>query len=260
MINQRLEELDQATIQDMKHLQNSDYSLRAENGLPIMLTALQSGELSSKEAGGLEMLQDWDLNFSKDAKAPVLFTDWLNKAYRMTFDEILALDDSIDMLYPEVWRLFELIDQQPEHAIFDIDTTSTVETAGDVLTLAYQKSWEKLAEKLEDPDFNWAAHKRTRIGHLAGIPAFTEVVKVGGYSQAPNAIGTSHGPSWRMIVELGEEIQALGVYPGGQSGNPGSRYYRSMIDTWVNGEYYELFFMKSASDDRQEILFEFSLE
>ena len=38
----------------------------------------------------------------------------------------------------------------------------------------------------------------------------------------------------------------MGVYPGGQSGNPGSRYYDSMIDTWAAGDYYELIYLPNA--------------
>jgi penicillin amidase len=47
-----------------------------------------------------------------------------------------------------------------------------------------------------------------------------------------------------MVVELGPEIKAYGIYPGGQSGNPGSPYYEDMIDDWNSGELYPLWFMK----------------
>jgi penicillin amidase len=67
-----------------------------------------------------------------------------------------------------------------------------------------------------------------------------------------NATKTSHGPSWRMIVHLSDVTEAFGVYPGGQSGNPGSQYYNSFVNNWVNGQYYKLFFMKQSEngDDR----------
>jgi len=52
-----------------------------------------------------------------------------------------------------------------------------------------------------------------------------------------------HGPSWRMVVHLTDEIEAYGLYPGGQSGNPGSAYYDSFIDYWAAGKYYRLLFL-----------------
>ena len=59
----------------------------------------------------------------------------------------------------------------------------------------------------------------------------------------------SSGRSWRMIVELGSEIKAWGVYPGGASGNPGSPNYDSMIESWRTGELYELRFYKEPPLD-----------
>ena len=55
-----------------------------------------------------------------------------------------------------------------------------------------------------------------------------------------------------MIVQLDDVTEAYGVYPAGQNGNPGSKYYDSFVDAWVKGEYYLLWMMKSteASDKR----------
>lgn len=63
-----------------------------------------------------------------------------------------------------------------------------------------------------------------------------------------NATGRTHGPSWRMVVSLGPEIEAWGIYPGGQSGNPGSARYDEFIDEWVEGELAELLFLKSKTE------------
>jgi penicillin amidase len=65
-----------------------------------------------------------------------------------------------------------------------------------------------------------------------------------------NAASKNHGPSWRMIVEMTSPPTALGVYPGGQSGNPGSKYYDNFIDKWTVGEYYKLLFMQNESDTK----------
>ena len=50
-----------------------------------------------------------------------------------------------------------------------------------------------------------------------------------------------------MIVQLTDKIEAYGVYPGGQSGNPGSKYYDSFIDNWVKGNYYPLQFVAKTN-------------
>jgi penicillin amidase len=50
-----------------------------------------------------------------------------------------------------------------------------------------------------------------------------------------------------MIVHLTDDIEAYGVYPGGQSGNPGSKYYDNFINTWVKGEYNKLLFISKEA-------------
>jgi penicillin G amidase len=42
------------------------------------------------------------------------------------------------------------------------------------------------------------------------------------------------------------KIEAYGVYPGGQEGNPGSKYYDTFIDNWVAGKYYPILFVTKA--------------
>ena len=49
-----------------------------------------------------------------------------------------------------------------------------------------------------------------------------------------------------MIVELTDSTEAWGIYPGGQSGNPGSKYYDNFIDDWAAGKYHKLWVMTEA--------------
>jgi penicillin amidase len=85
-------------------------------------------------------------------------------------------------------------------------------------------------------------HKATAIRHLVpGLDAFSALnVQMGGGAGIVNATTERTGPSWRMVVELGPQPKAYGVYPGGQSGNPGSPYYQDMIETWRMGKLNEL--------------------
>jgi len=67
-----------------------------------------------------------------------------------------------------------------------------------------------------------------------------------------NAATADHGPSWRMVVQMSKEIEAYGVYPGGQSGNPGSPYYAGFLDNWVEGKYYRLLFFPNQQKQNNE--------
>ena len=63
-----------------------------------------------------------------------------------------------------------------------------------------------------------------------------------------------------MIVSLEPEIKAWGVYPGGQSGNPGSPYYDGFVDTWIEGELDELLFLKTMDVSHHRVKSVLNLE
>jgi penicillin amidase len=91
--------------------------------------------------------------------------------------------------------------------------------------------------------------------HLLGqnlLPFARTGLNTGGGTHVVNASQHSHGPSWRMVVEMSSPKQAWVIYPGGQSGNPGSRYYDNFITDWAAGRYYKAWIMTSAdsSDPR----------
>ena len=255
-LNQRLTEMDSITAEDMMRLQNDNFSLQASEGLPALLKQLDTSQFNTVQKAVLAKLRKWDYRFDKDKVEPAIFKTLWDKFYEMTFDEVLIWRDSLPILLPENWRLIELTSNSPGDFIFDDQKTTERETAKNIATAAFLAATTELADKLLDPQFNWATHKKTAIMHLARIPAFSKMdLPVGGYGQALNAISGSNGPSWRMVVELGDEVKGWGVFPGGQSGNPGSPFYTNSLDKWVAGEYNELFFMKNAEDTRKPVLF-----
>ena len=76
----------------------------------------------------------------------------------------------------------------------------------------------------------------------------------GGHRNSLNATKKNHGPSWRMIVELGaDKPHAFVVYPGGQSGNPGNKHYDDFVEKWGKGEYYEAVFLRKADETNARI-------
>jgi len=249
-INEQLGQMENVEVQDMMALQLNNHSLKAREALPILLAAMDSVSTTGGANKILQILREWDYRYEANAQAPILFDKWFSEAYQLTFDEWKAPSEKMNILYPEAWRFISLLEESADNKWFDVQETEEQENATSVLRSAFQKVVEAHQDDLEDKEFDWGHHKGTRIGHLGRIKAFdSDLVYTGGTGDAPNAIKPRHGPSWRMIVTLGEEVEAFGVFPGGQSGNPGSPYYDNTIETWAKGEYYPLHLMKGPSDD-----------
>jgi penicillin amidase len=58
-----------------------------------------------------------------------------------------------------------------------------------------------------------------------------------------------------MIVQLGKDksVKGYGVFPGGQSGNPGSPHYDDMVETWRKGELNSLLFLQNKEEKSERI-------
>ncbi|HMX82931.1 MAG TPA: penicillin acylase family protein, partial [Saprospiraceae bacterium] len=145
---------------------------------------------------------------------------------------------------------------------FDIKATPAKETARDVVNISFKKMCTEFAKYAANPLNKgglWANYKNTTIEHLGKIPAFgRKDIKVDGFKDAINATTEYNGPSWRMVVQLSKPVRAYGIYPGGQSGNPASKYYDNMIDKWVNGQLDELVFMRNG-EETDKILYTIEL-
>jgi penicillin amidase len=86
--------------------------------------------------------------------------------------------------------------------------------------------------------------------HLTNLEPFSLMqLPTGGNKHIVNANSATWGASWRQIVEMGDQIRAYGIYPGGQSGNPGSPAYDTFVDQWAHGEYFEIKFWEEPPDD-----------
>jgi penicillin amidase len=90
-------------------------------------------------------------------------------------------------------------------------------------------------------DWAWWKTLNGSVPHLLGLDSFgSGVLYASGDKQSILALNGSHGPSWRLVAELGDTVKAQGIFPGGQSGNPGSPRYMNFLNDWVEGVLYPL--------------------
>ncbi len=240
-INQQLRSRNALTIEDMMALQSDNTSLFALEAMAVFFPLIDSTALSDPEVLALKSLRAWDGRFEALNNMPLLFDLWQKQVDSLTWDELYAAREQMPVELPEEWRLLELLQSTPDLNWFDHKSTPEVEDAQQIVTLAWKKALRQFNTLSASGKGHWSAFQSTDILHVARIPAFSALdLELGGNKDALNAITSTNGPSWRMIVELGPQIRAFGIYPGGQSGNPGSPYYRNFLSTWQNGEYRSL--------------------
>jgi penicillin amidase len=241
-------------IQDFKDLQNNNYNIRAADILPHMIASVNDADLNQEEQKMLEEIKAWNYMNDIEEVGPSIWQYWWRNLYDLVWDEFDVKD--VALRKPAYYHTVSLLKNNGKHSFMDIKETSETETAEDLFLMSFKETVKSLTKwKAENGDYNWMAYKSTHVDHLLqGLPAFSRFnLPIGGGSGIVNATKQNHGPSWRMIVEMSSPPKALGIYPGGQSGNPGSKFYDNFIDVWAAGKYHELNFMQSEEQTQAVI-------
>ena len=238
-INRLLEVPGKLDADYMKKMQADCYNVQAALTLPTLLRVIDRSKLKGEELDALKQLDKWDYIDAKDSKATVYYEEWNTEMQDMLWDEMN--DPSLPLRRPNAFKTAYFLKEDSTSIFYDNLQTGERETREMILLESYDKAMKRLIAKYGSLSNikDWGTHKATMVHHISPVlDAFSRMnVYCGGNRGIINATSEKHGPSWRMIVDFGD-MKAYCLYPGGQSGNPGSKFYDDMIDTWAKGEYY----------------------
>lgn len=262
-INERLANMQKATADSLRLMQNDNFNLEARQNLPDWLKILET-DATVKANPAYLVLAKWNLKNDPDQVGATIFERWTRELRTAIWeDEFNTLDEKgTPMMYPTRDRTYQMIKNQPTAKWFDnVKTTNKAETLNDVVVGSFKATLDSLTLKhgpINPETWAWGKAKSTDIKHLvSALKPFSRMdVPNGGGANIVNATTEDgKGPSWRMVVQLDKTWpKAYGLYPGGQSGSPGSPFYDNMIDKWAKGELNELVFLKSKDEKHPKII------
>lgn len=275
-LNRLLSENKKFTVEDLRKMQMDIHGLEPEELIPMALELVDRQKLTEAELPILNELQAWDKNYNKESKAAMYFLAWMDKFRKMTWDELYVSKEPsrVELLtakkmkqtlpkikpnpytLPALWRTMRLAKEEYNNKYFDIANTPEIENAGAILALSLSAAVKDINEEKAaslDPMLDYGKYKDAKIEHLAKLPGFGVSLYTSGNDNAINAMKTTMGPSWRMVVEMGEKPRAFVLLPGGVTGNPGSKNYTEFIDRWEKGEHYEAIFMQNADEKNERL-------
>jgi len=266
-INEILAHSTKLTPDAMQVIQNDVHDLAAERFLPIFLAAIRNEDvIDSVGERARGELTRWNYVANVDARAPALWLRWL-EFYRdgVWKDEWTtrgikqpggSWGFSGDNRREPMLEVLEYLTREfPNSAWFDDRTTPEHETRDDIIRRAFRQMTAAIKKEFgEDPaGWEWGKINRLKIASLSGVDGLGRGgIPLPGTAFTLNPgsdVGTvGGGASWRMIVDLADPPHSRGVYPGGQSGNPGNPHYDDQIAVWAAGKYLPL---DSVSDPSQ---------
>jgi len=230
---------------DMMALQTDTRDFLAAEIVPVLLRSLSSAQLSARESAARDLLRGWDYRMETDSAAATIWNQFWSAYLAETFDPwwksrgvtVNRKDEIKDALVQdlETWTLHD-----PANRAFSAPGVGS-RNAVEAQRAAFHKAVAALAKQLGGDPARWSwgrVHQRV-LENLADVSGLNYGPRAErGDANTPLAAGdlpSTHGPSWRMVVDWGSRT-FRGVYPGGQSENPASPWYANRVDTWFAGQ------------------------
>lgn len=243
IINRRLSQMNNITAEDMQRLQTDNYNVFAEMARPVLMRYMPDSILSADERTYLNKVKTWNLRNDIGEAGATVFKIWWDSLEMNVWNDEFS-QSTLALKWPDESTLLEGLLKDTAYKFADDIATTEKETVADMVRRSFRQAYKEVTLLNSKNSLAWGKFKNTGVRHLLTIPALSRLsLPIGGGEHIINATKQFHGPSWRMVVSLADPIDAYGVYPGGQSGNPGSKYYDTFIDSWAAGKYYNLLFL-----------------
>ena len=255
-INRLLRADPKVTPDGMRQYQTHTGSAHADALVPFILdagrAARAAGAVDPQLLRANDLLSEWDRTYSPDDQRAILFELAVGELTRRTWDELSRADGRL-VYTPAGSTLRELL-ADSESVWWDDRGTEVRETRDDILNASLAAALDTAIARYGTPEgggWTWSRLRNANIYHLLGLPGLSALglsVRGGPTTISPLSGRGTAGASWRMVVELGEQVRAWATYPGGQSGNPSSRWYADRMPQWVAGELVSVYLPRTPSD------------
>ncbi|MCF7808251.1 MAG: penicillin acylase family protein [Candidatus Marinimicrobia bacterium] len=247
-INEVLGSLKNIDLIDMQNLHTDHMNVQARRILPFLLKQVKTEKLTNEELEVLADLKQWNYLSVPNSRAALVYREWWVRIEEAIWNDELTINGTLRKIPTRSVTENLLLRKKNLEYYDNVLTKELVEDRQMIIRQAFEQMVYDLHVGLGDYGEAWELGRArgTDINHLLSVKGLGRTsLYTGGGKGIVNATNKKFGPSWRMMVEIGDSIRALGVYPGGQSGNPGSKFYDNAVDKWVKGEYYDLHFLGS---------------
>ena len=265
-IEEVLKSLLKVSIEDSMKLQNDVTSIPARR-LVALLARLNSSDAETKAA--LNLLHGWDGVERADSAQAGLMEVWISRHLDRKFMEAVLPKNVADAISsPDMSVMLNALENPETRFVSDQNGTATEKR--DRLLLASLQSAYMEMEKLQGS--NASAWQWGKLHHSLPRHPLLEAVNdnlrsklqpgpfpTPGSSYTPNAAAYRvndfeqvGGPSFRMVVDVGNWDNSRAMNYPGQSGNPDDPHYQDLNRMWLTGEYFPLLYTRPAVEKATE--------
>lgn len=247
----RYKRLWEVLSKDTQHDMDASLALQRDNHSVFARQVI--GALPELEHGPASLLHDWDFDMSVDSAAAALWNVWYRDHLPQALGGLLTGDQPAPAGTLDSLTVLDLLKTDPGR-----------KTALASLQGAVDQTIALLGA--DTSQWRWGDLHRARFSHpLAerAPSALKEQMRMLDYPLGGNANSTNSarygrdswnvvaGPSFRMVVDVGNWDAALATNTPGQSGDPRSRFYDNLLENWATGSQFPLLYSKKAVEQHR---------
>lgn len=236
-----------SSLADSARLQNDQLSLVAQR----IATVVRGLSCPAEVELACRLLRDWDGVESADSGPAALFEVWRKRHLGPAFVAATVPPEAARLIsQPDTTVLLDAL----EHPA---DPRARDRLLLDTLGAAYTEVRGLLGD---DPGaWRWGDLQHSMFRHPLEGELTVGPLPRGGSEHTINAstydtttFEHTSGPSFRMVLDVGNWDASLAVNTPGQSGNPDSPHYRDLAERWRSGQYVPLLYSRAAVERNAE--------
>lgn len=246
------------SLADMGTIQQDVLSLHAlaiKDIVASVVLAQVSESTDPEMHAAASALQDWDGLMHIDSIGATIWSTFSPNYLNATFFDEYSAAGTPEGPYPSISVLDNFTILNYGHWFDDISQPGT-QTRDDIILASFENTVEFLTLTL-GPDTSlwqyhrihilWIQHPMAETYAYLNAPRYP--VSGGEYTvnYAPGYL-VAVGASYRLIMDLGDLSNCLGVLPGGQRSNGYARNYMDQLSLWIAGEYHVLPFTSALGE------------
>jgi penicillin G amidase len=249
-IDEVLRAAKKVSLEDSMRLQTDLTSVAARRAVAL-LRGVPAG------ATGVSLLRNWDAVERTDSREAALFEIWWKRHLGPAFLRAVLPGAAADAVAnPDATVMLDTLEGKDRH--FRLDGVQAL--LASTLTAAHGE-WERLGKP------EWGRLHQSLPGHPlrnfvdAGMRAKLqpEAIPAPGGPFSPsqsmytgNSFQLTNGPSFRMVLDVGNWDASRAVNYPGQSGRPEDPHYKDLMGLWARGEYFPLLYTRAAVEKEVE--------
>ena len=251
-----------SSIEDSMRLQNDVYSVPARR-LVALLKPLVT--MDARGAAALRLLKDWDYHERGDSAAAALFEVWWSRYLGLAYTQAVLGKDAASVPTPDATVLIDTL----EKPLARLGKDGLARR--DALMLSSLGAAYADMERMQGADasrWQWGRLHYLYPMHALGGTSDPKLraklnvgpipVKGGAYTLNQSSYRNTdfmqiNGPSFRVVIDVGNWDNSRAMNMPGQSGDPDSPHYRDLAPMWASGDYFPLVYSKAAVEAAAEL-------